>query len=203
MTKVSNHNMWQTNRHNGRLAMSSAEKPVRSPIEELTDYIVNVPDYPRPGVQFKDITNLLKSPRAFRSAIGLLTAAFIGEDIDAVVSIESRGFLIGAPVAFALNTGVVPVRKKGKLPRSKITTSYELEYGTDSLEMHTDGISKEHRIVIIDDVLATGGTAKAVSDLVASSGGKVVGYGFLIELDELKGKEKLVRDAKLISLLHY
>ena len=200
---MTNSNMWQTNRHPGRAAMSSTSKPVKSPIEELADYIVNVPDYPKPGIQFKDITNLLKSPKAFRSAVGLLAAAFAGENIDIVVSIESRGFLLGAPVAYALNTGVVPVRKKGKLPRSKITASYQLEYGTDSLEMHADGIIKDQRILIIDDVLATGGTAKAVSDLVVSSGGIVAGYGFLIELDELKGKEKLAKDAKLVSLLHY
>lgn len=200
---MTNPNMRPANSHSGRHTVSSTEKPTKSPLEELADYIVNVPDYPKPGIQFKDITNLLKSPKAFKSAVDLLTTAFIGENIDIVVSIESRGFLLGAPVAFALNTGVVPVRKKGKLPRSRITATYELEYGSDSLEMHSDGIGKGHRIVIIDDVLATGGTAKAVTDLVVSSGGKVVGYGFLIELDELKGKEKLDKGAKLVSLLHY
>ena len=156
----------------------------------LSDLVRDIPDFPIPGINFKDITTLIGNGPAFRSAIDLLTARYIGREIDAIMGIESRGFIFSAPVAYRLGVGLIPVRKPGKLPSATYQVAYDLEYGQDSLEMHKDAVGDGHRILIVDDLLATGGTAKAVVDLVESVGGKIEGLLFVVELDFLKGREK-------------
>ncbi|MCB4755436.1 MAG: adenine phosphoribosyltransferase [Elusimicrobia bacterium] len=160
-------------------------------MEDLKKYIRNIPDFPKPGILFRDITTLLSNDKAFKQAIDGLAHHYKGKGIHKVVGIESRGFLTAAPVAYLLGAGLVPVRKKGKLPYKTASVSYELEYGEDTLEMHLDAVVKGEKTIIIDDLLATGGTAKATCDLVQKNGGDVVGLGFLIELADLKGREKL------------
>ncbi len=158
---------------------------------ELAGKIRDVPDFPRAGILFKDITTLLKEPEAFRAAVDLLAADFRSEQVDLVVGVESRGFIFGGALAYQLKSGFVPVRKEGKLPSEKIRESYELEYGSAVLEIHRDGIRPGQRVVIVDDLLATGGTARATARLVSNLGGVVVGISFLIELGSLKGAEAL------------
>ncbi len=171
-------------------------------VQDIYQAIRDVPDFPKPGILFKDITPLLLSPGAFRRAIDLMAAPFRGARVTRVVSIESRGFLLGAPVALALEAGLVPIRKPGKLPAARGRVEYALEYGTDALEMHQDAVGNEDRVLIVDDVLATGGTAAAAGKLVRAHGAQVVGFTFLIELDFLKGRERL-RDERIEALLHY
>ena len=158
---------------------------------KYTDYIKNVPDFPIPGIQFKDITPLIGNGEAFRKAIDELSE--FSRDLEAtkVIGPDARGFIIGAPVAYALEAAFIPVRKPGKLPREVITYDYELEYGKNTLCMHKDAISPGDKVVIIDDLLATGGTMEATIKLVEEAGGTVVGLGFMIELVELKGREKV------------
>ncbi len=156
-------------------------------VEDLYKTIRDVPDFPKPGILFKDITPLLLDPRAFRQAVDLMTAPFRGSRVTRVVSIESRGFLLGAPIALTLEAGLVPIRKPGKLPAARGRVEYALEYGTDALEMHRDAVGAGDRVLIVDDVLATGGTAEAAAKLVRAHGADVVGFTFLIELDFLKG----------------
>ncbi|MGD9761326.1 MAG: adenine phosphoribosyltransferase [Candidatus Izemoplasmatales bacterium] len=158
---------------------------------KYTDYITNVPDFPIPGIQFKDITPLIGNGEAFHQAINELTNFSRGLNANKVIGPDARGFIIGAPVAYALNAGFIPVRKPGKLPRDVITYDYELEYGKNTLCMHKDAIKPGDRVVIIDDLLATGGTMEATIKLVEAAGGKVVGLGFMIELVDLKGREKV------------
>ncbi len=160
-------------------------------MDKLKTQIRHVPDFPKPGILFYDITTLLQSPAGFQSALDSLAAPFEKGSIDAVVGIESRGFIFGAALADRLHAGFVPVRKPGKLPSKTIRASYSLEYGTDALEIHNDGVSKGQRVLIVDDLLATGGTAKATVDLVTTLGGHVVALAFLIELVELSGRTKL------------
>ncbi len=148
-----------------------------------------IPDWPKKGVNFIDITTLLRDAKAFATVIDELTEYFSTKKVDCVVGIEARGFMLGAPIAYKLTVGFVPARKKGKLPFRKYSKEYSLEYGTEFVEMHRDGIRKGERVAIIDDLLATGGTAEAVISLVEKLGGKVVGLGFLVELDFLKGRE--------------
>lgn len=159
-------------------------------MDELKKYIREVPDFPKPGINFYDITTLLKDAEGLELTIDAMTEQCRGMQIDTVIGIESRGFIFGAPVAYQLGTGFVPVRKPKKLPHETASVSYELEYGTDSLEIHKDAVGEGHRVLIVDDLLATGGTAKAVVDLVEGLGGKVAGVHFVIELNFLNGRSK-------------
>jgi adenine phosphoribosyltransferase len=168
----------------------------------LKEHIRNIPDFPKPGILFRDITTLLKNKKAFKFAIDTLVAKYRGKKIDLVVAVEARGFILGGIIAHKLGAGFVPVRKKGKLPYKTRSATYELEYGTDTLYMHEDAINAGERVLIVDDLLATGGTAKAVVDLVKGSGGKVVEIAFLIELTSLKGKDKL-KGLPLFSLIKF
>jgi adenine phosphoribosyltransferase len=160
-------------------------------MENLKAKIREIPDWPKPGILFYDITTLLKDPSGFRASIDSLIAPYRDSKIDLVVGVEARGFIFAPTVAYALNAGFVPVRKPGKLPAATHKVSYSLEYGTDSLEIHQDAVKPGQRVLIVDDLIATGGTAKAVADMVVKMGGTVVGVAFLIELEFLKGKEKL------------
>ena len=168
----------------------------------LTDYIRDVEDFPTEGILFKDITPLLGNPEARKTMLKKLLEQCENKEIDVVVGIESRGFLFGIPLAEALNASFVPLRKKGKLPYKTISQSYGLEYGTDELEIHIDAIKEGDRVLIHDDLLATGGTAKAACKLIEKLGGTVVQCNFLIGLDFLKGDEKL-NGYEVASVLHY
>ncbi len=154
-------------------------------------HIRNVPDFPIKGIQFKDITTLLKEPDVFAQSVDALYAPFRNEEIHKIVGIESRGFIFGAALAYKLNIGFVPVRKPGKLPAETLVEEYELEYGQDSLEIHADALDKGNNVLVVDDLLATGGTAAATCRLVERLGGNIVGIAFLIELPELNGIDKL------------
>lgn len=163
-----------------------------SRVEELLrSRIRAVPDYPRPGIMFRDITPMLKDPVAFRACIDAMAEGLAGKRFDYVVGIEARGFIIGAALAHKMGKGFVPIRKKGKLPYKKVTADYQLEYGSETIEMHEDSVEKGSGVVIVDDLLATGGTAAAASSLVKSIGARIDGYAFVIELRELRGREKL------------
>lgn len=157
----------------------------------LAATIRSIPDFPKKGILFRDITTLLNNPAAFRLAVDLLTDRFAGAGVTKVVSIESRGFILGAPIAYHLGAGFVPVRKPGKLPAPTLQETYTLEYGTDTLEIHQDAVGPEDRVLIVDDLLATGGTVGAACRLVERLGGKIVGCAFLIELSFLKGRSRL------------
>lgn len=157
----------------------------------LAAKIREIPNYPKPGVSFKDITPLMQDATALRDCIDQVATHFAQAGIAHVVGIESRGFIFGAAIAYALKAGFIPVRKPGKLPHDTHRCEYELEYGTDALEIHTDAVAPGERVLIIDDVLATGGTASAAVELVNKLGGEVVGLGFLIELGFLKGRDRL------------
>ena len=158
---------------------------------DLSKMIRDVPDFPIEGILFKDITTLTKNPEAFAQAVDEMIAPFADKEIDSVVAIESRGFIFGAPIALRLSAGFIPVRKEGKLPADTIKAEYSLEYGSNVLEMHKDAIQPGQHVLIVDDLLATGGTAKATIDLVESLGGEVVGVTFLIDLTFLHGIAKL------------
>jgi len=168
----------------------------------LKDYIMNIPDFPKQGILFRDITTLLKNKLAFKLAVESLAAKYKGKKVDIVVAVEARGFILGGVLAHELGAGFVPVRKRGKLPWKTNSATYELEYGTDTLEMHHDAIKAGDRVLIVDDLLATGGTVKAVTDLVKQLEGEIIGIAFLIELTALKGKEKL-KDYPVFSLIKY
>lgn len=161
-----------------------------------------VPDFPQAGVIFRDITPLLAAPGALQRVITRLAEPYRKEGIDCIAAIESRGFIFGAPLALELGCGFVPVRKLGKLPRSTITREYTLEYGTNHLEMHADAIGSGDRVLIVDDVLATGGTARATIDLVESAGGNPVAAAFLLEIEELRGRE-YIGDIPVLTLLSF
>ena len=169
---------------------------------DLASYIRDIPDFPKPGVVFKDITPLLGDADAFAAAVDGLVTPYAGDGIEKVLGTEARGFIFAAPVACRLGTGFVPVRKAGKLPWEIEREEYELEYGTDLLEIHRDAVRPGERVLIVDDVLATGGTAAATARLVETLGGVVVGYAFLIELAFLGGRAPL-GDARITSLLTY
>jgi adenine phosphoribosyltransferase len=171
-------------------------------VEQLKHLIREVPDFPKPGILFYDITTLLKDPVGLRQAVDVLADHYAGRKIDRVVGIEARGFIFAPMVAYRLNAGFVPVRKPKKLPAATARATYNLEYGQDALEMHRDAITPGQEVLIIDDLLATGGTAAAVAQLVESLGGRVAGIGFLIELEFLKGREKLTR-YEVHSVLKY
>jgi adenine phosphoribosyltransferase len=160
-------------------------------MEHLKSKIRHVPDFPKPGILFYDITTLLRDPQGLHEAIDSLSAPFANEGIELVVGIESRGFILGSAVADRLGAGFAPVRKKGKLPAKTLRASYDLEYGADALEIHDDAVRKGQKVLIVDDLLATGGTAKATTDLVQQLGGNVHALAFLIELVALNGRAKL------------
>lgn len=157
----------------------------------FNDYIRNIPDFPKEGILFKDITPLLKDKEAFTAAIDQIAKEYEDVEIDYVVGIEARGFIIGTPIAYALNKGFIPVRKPGKLPYDKLTASYDLEYGSNELEIHSDAIDKGDNILLVDDLLATGGTTKASVDLIEELGGNIVSIAFLLELVDLNGREQI------------
>lgn len=171
-------------------------------MDNLKKLIREVPDFPKPGINFYDITTLLKDPTGLEEAIDALTESCRGMDIDTVIGIESRGFIFGAPLAYQLGVGFIPVRKPSKLPSEKVSVSYDLEYGQDSLEMHKDAVGEGHNVLIVDDLLATGGTAKAVVDLIEGVGGKVAGLLFAVELNFLNGRSKLA-GYNVRSLINY
>lgn len=158
---------------------------------ELKKHIRDIPDFPKPGILFRDLTPLLANPAALKLAVDAMADPFRGAEIDYVVGTEARGFIFGAPVAIALGVGFVPVRKPGKLPHTVIQASYELEYGTDHVEMHVDALGAGDRVLVVDDLIATGGTAAATVELAQQSGAEVIGCSFLIELLFLNGREAL------------
>jgi len=168
----------------------------------LKNCIRNIPDFPKPGILFRDITTLLKDKKAFKLAVDVLAKKYKGKKIDAVVAVEARGFILGGALAHKLGAGFVPVRKKGKLPWKTNSVTYDLEYGTDTLEMHHDAIKPGEKVLIVDDLLATGGTVKAATDLVNQLQGKIIGIAFLIELTDLHGKDKL-KEFPVFSLIKY
>jgi adenine phosphoribosyltransferase len=169
---------------------------------DLKQHIRHVPDFPKAGILFYDITTLLRDPAGFKTTVDLLSTPYEGQGIDAVVGIESRGFILGAAVAQRIGAGFVPVRKPGKLPAKAIRETYDLEYGKDALEVHEDAIGSGQRVLIVDDVLATGGTASAAVQLVRKLGGELHGLAFLIELLFLNGKQKIQKE-KVYSVLQY
>lgn len=160
-------------------------------VEELKSSIRNVPDFPKKGILFRDITTLLKDASMFKEAIEVIAQRYKGKDIDKVAAVEARGFIFGAVTAYKLGAGFIPIRKKGKLPARVHEVTYQLEYGTDTLQIHRDALSQKDRVLIVDDLLATGGTAKAVCELIEQSQAQIAGIEFLIELTDLKGIEKL------------
>jgi adenine phosphoribosyltransferase len=168
---------------------------------ELKDAIRTIPDFPKKGIMFRDVTTLMGNPRAFRQAVDELVQPWAGQKIDKVAGIEARGFILGGAVAHQLSAGFVPLRKKGKLPHSVITESYELEYGVDSMEMHTDAISPGDRVLLVDDLIATGGTALAAAKLLRKAGAKIAGAAFLVCLPELRGDTKLTAAGIEVSYL--
>jgi adenine phosphoribosyltransferase len=163
--------------------------------------IRTIPDYPKPGIMFRDITTLLSNPRAFRAAVDALVQPHCGRKIDAVAGLEARGFILGGAVAHQLGVGFIPVRKKGKLPFSVIGEDYELEYGTDRIEIHTDAITPGDNVLLVDDLIATGGTAMAGINLLERAGAKVIGCSFVIDLPELGGADKLRARGMAVSSL--
>jgi adenine phosphoribosyltransferase len=161
-----------------------------------------VPDFPKQGVLFRDITTALKEPETLRAIVDYLCECFKDERIDFIAGIESRGFILGMPMAYKLNAGFVPIRKPGKLPAAVYSESYELEYGTDALEIHKDAITSGARVLLVDDLLATGGTAEAACRLVKKTGANLVGVAFLIELRDLNGRDKL-KGENIVAMLEY
>lgn len=171
-------------------------------VEEIRGLIRDVPDFPEPGIVFKDITPVLADPLAFSTITDLIVVHFGRGNVDKVVGIEARGFILASPVAYHFGAGFVPIRKKGKLPWETVGAEYELEYGAATLELHRDAVKPGERVLIVDDVLATGGTAQAAASLVDEIGGKVCGIACLIELDFLHGRDKIA-DRELYTLIHY
>jgi adenine phosphoribosyltransferase len=169
---------------------------------EIEALIRAIPDFPIPGILFRDITPLLKDKQGFRQAIDLFVERFIGRGIDYVVGIEARGYILAAPIAYAIGAGFVPVRKPGKLPYDRLTEEYALEYGTNSLEIHADAIGKGERVLVVDDVLATGGTAGATARLLERLGASVEAFAFLVELTALRGRERIA-GAPIVSFVSY
>jgi adenine phosphoribosyltransferase len=170
--------------------------------DSLKKLIREVPDFPKPGILFYDVTTLLKDKLGFAMLIDALTERFLNKDIDLILGIEARGFIFGPALAYRLNAGFIPVRKPKKLPSETVKVTYDLEYGQDTLEMHKDAIKPGQRIVIVDDLLATGGTAQATAKLAKSLGADICGLGFVVELDFLNGRDKL-KEYDVVSLLHY
>ncbi len=186
--------MRAANSHNNSIKLKA--------VVDFSQYCRDIPDFPKIGIIFRDITNLLKNGPVFKAAIDAIAAQYKSQKIDSIISIEARGFIIGAALAYRLGCGLVPVRKKGKLPWKVYRQSYDLEYGQDHIEVHQDGITAGQNVLIVDDVIATGGTVEAVAKLVKEMKGNIVGAAFLIELVELKGREK-IKDIPIYSLIKY
>jgi len=180
--------------------MPKESKPVN--VEDLKKLVRTVPDFPKPGILFYDITTLLKDKTGFAQLIDALAAHYIGRNIDLVLGIEARGFIFGPALAYRLNAGFAPVRKPGKLPAPVARVTYDLEYGSDALEIHVDAIAPGQSVVLVDDLLATGGTMEATVKLVKQLGGRIAGLGFAVELDFLKGRDRF-KEYDVFSLLHY
>ena len=172
-------------------------------VQSIKNSIRNVPDFPKQGIQFKDITTALKDAEILKEILDTCAQHYRDKKIDYVVGIESRGFIFGTALAYLLNCGFIPVRKPGKLPAKVISQEYELEYGTDRIEMHADALTKGDNVLIVDDLLATGGTAKAAADLVQKTGANVVEFAFVIELNDLHGRDKLTPIADVYSVVEY
>ena len=170
--------------------------------EDLRAKIREIPDFPKPGILFYDITTLLKDGPAFREAIDLMLEPYKDEEIDLVVGMESRGFIFSAPMAYQLNAGLVPVRKLGKLPAETLTVEYALEYGSNTLEIHRDAVQAGQKVLVVDDLLATGGTVRGTVELIERLKGNVVGLAFLVELDFLKGRDRL-EGRRVTSVIQY
>jgi adenine phosphoribosyltransferase len=171
---------------------------------DIKSIIRTIPDYPKPGIMFRDVTTLLGHARAFRTTVDLLVQPYAGLRIDKVAGIEARGFIIAGAVAHQLSVGFVPVRKKGKLPWKTIGQTYDLEYGTDTVEIHEDAVLKGESVLLVDDLIATGGTAEAAIKLIEKAGGNVVGCSFIIDLPELKGRKRLEKmGKKVLSLVEF
>jgi adenine phosphoribosyltransferase len=183
---------------------ASPGSPSRSPSAKLDprDWIREVPDFPKPGILFKDITPLLGNPQAFETVVGQLAQAFADRSIDVVAAAEARGFIFGAPVALRLGAGFVPIRKPGKLPAATVALEYQLEYGSDRLEVHADALAPGRRVLLLDDVLATGGTMRACCELVRQTGAEVVACAFALELTFLNGRARLT-PFEVYSLITY
>ena len=171
-------------------------------MERLKAYIRNIPDFPKPGIQFKDITPLVKNPMMLRLAVHQLIHPFLGEEITAIVGMEARGFIFGSLAAWEMGVSFVPLRKPGKLPYDTQSVSYDLEYGSTSLEVHTDALDSNDNVLLVDDLIATGGTAAASCQLIEKLGAKVCACAFVIELDDLNGRE-LLSQYRVHSLIHY
>lgn len=169
---------------------------------DLKRYIRDIPDFPEPGIIFRDITPLLQAPAAYQDAVDQLAAEFLTDSIDVVAGIESRGFIFAAPLAYKLNVPLVPIRKPGKLPAARMSVEYSLEYGSGQLDIHQDAVRPGQRVLIIDDLLATGGTANAAIELLQMLGARVQGLAFLVELDGLAGRERL-KAHRVVSIIHY
>jgi adenine phosphoribosyltransferase len=172
-------------------------------LDYVRSLIRDVPDFPKPGILFKDITPLVRDADGLRTAVDLLAAPYAGAGATAVAGMESRGFIFGAPVASLLGVGFVPIRKPGKLPAAKVREEYALEYGTDALEMHADAVGPKDRVLVVDDLLATGGTAAATVRMIRRLGAEIVGVAFVVELDFLSGRSKLADVPRVHSLLHF
>lgn len=171
-------------------------------VDSLREQIREVPDFPKPGILFYDITTLIKKPKPFAEAIDLMVAPFADKHVDVVVGMESRGFIFSAPMALRLGAGFVPVRKLGKLPGETISVEYALEYGTNTLEIHKDAIAKGQKVLVVDDLLATGGTVLGTIELIRQLGAEIVGLSFLVELLFLKGRDRL-SDYDIHSIIQY
>lgn len=172
-------------------------------IVDVKDKIRNVPDFPKPGIMFKDITTALKDADTLKKMVDFLCENFKNEKIDYIIGLESRGFIFGVPVAYILEAGFIPIRKPNKLPAKTLKETYVLEYGTDTLEMHEDAVQAGDRVLIVDDLLATGGTAAAACNLVTKAGAEIVGCAFVIELNDLNGRDKLPKGCKILSMVEY
>ena len=171
---------------------------------DIKSAIRTIPDYPKPGIMFRDVTTLLGNARAFRTTVDLLVQPYAGTRIDKVAGIEARGFILAGAVAHQLSVGFVPVRKKGKLPWKTIGQTYDLEYGTDTVEIHEDAVAKGDNVLLVDDLIATGGTAEAAIKLLERAGGNVVGCSFIVDLPELKGRRRLEKmGKKVLSLVEF
>ena len=171
---------------------------------DIKSVIRTIPDYPKPGILFRDVTTLFGNARAFRTTVDQLVQPYAGTRIDKVVGIEARGFILAGAVAHQLSVGFVPVRKKGKLPWRTISETYDLEYGTDTVEIHQDAIAKGESVLLVDDLIATGGTAEAAIKLIEKAGGNVVGCSFIIDLPELGGRARLEKlGKKVLTLVHF
>ena len=170
--------------------------------EHLSRAIRDVPDFPKPGILFKDITTLISNPELFREVIDIFYERYRDKGVDTVVGIEARGYLFASALAYRLGVGLVPIRKPGKLPAETVSETYELEYGTDSIEMHQDALSPGNKVLLLDDLLATGGTAEAACRLIHGRQAQMVGVAFLVELDFLEGRKRL-SDEHIFSIVHY